>query len=93
MKKGWAWIAALFSALAAVGVVYNKMKKLPNIHRHEGHAVTVIGGADGPAAIFVATRARPSLWRTVWVHGCIAVSRFAQARVRWNRRRAARKTR
>lgn len=88
MKKVWICLAALFSALAAVGLACNKLKELPKIRNDEGHAVAVIGGADGPTAIVVAGHSRSSLWRTVLVHACMALSRFAQFRVRHSRRRA-----
>ena len=87
LKNGWFGLALLFSVLGAVGVACQKLSRPPKIHNAQGQAVTVIGGADGPAAIVVAGHGRPSLWWTVWVHACIAVSRWARFRARWNRRK------
>ena len=87
LKNGWFGLALLFSVLGAVGVACQKLSRPPKIHNVQGQAVTVIGGADEPAAIVVAGHGRPSLWRTVWVHACIAVSRWARFRARWNRRK------
>ena len=87
MKKGWIGWALLFGALGAVGVACQKLSRPPKIHNAQGQAVAVTGGADGPAAIVVAGHGRSSLWRTVWVHACIAVSRWARFCARWNRRK------
>ena len=81
MKKGWFVLAALFGLVGTVGVVCQRLHELPRIRSKEGHLVTVIGGMDGPTAVFVAGHSRSSLWRTVWVHGCRVLSKIAQFRV------------
>ena len=62
LKNGWFGLALLFSVLGAVGVACQKLSRPPKIHNAQGQAVTVIGGADGPAAIVVAGHGRPSRW-------------------------------
>ena len=74
LKNGWFGLALLFSVLGAVGVACQKLSRPPKIHNAQGQAVTVIGGADGPAAIVVAGHGRPSPWRAGWGHARLARS-------------------
>ncbi|WP_195983774.1 hypothetical protein [Clostridium sp. D33t1_170424_F3] len=90
MKRNALWLAILFGALAAAGMTLNRMKKPPQVRQGDAH-VAIIGGADGPTAIFVAGKSVPCIWRVFWVRTCLAVSRFQQWRVRrWRSRQKRR---
>lgn len=66
----WRWA---FVALAAVILLARFV--LPELFLLQSHAssIGVIGGADGPTSIFVATEASSGLWEVLpWLLGCAA---------------------
>lgn len=86
LKRNALWLAVLFGALAAAGMTLNRMKKLPKVRQGDAH-VAIIGGADGPTAIYMAGKSVPCVWRVVWVRACLALSHFQQWRIRrWRAR-------
>lgn len=64
-------ITAVLAALAGIGFLFTKL--ILQIDPRQASSIGIIGGADGPTAVFVASKTVPNFLLTLLLYGAKAV--------------------
>ncbi len=64
-------ITAILAAIAGIGFVFAKL--FLQLDLRQASSIGIIGGADGPTAIFVASKTAPNFFLTLMLYGAKAI--------------------